>query len=91
MAASDTQAFGVLEAAREHAIAVPEQLSVVGYDDLDAAEVLGLTTIRQPLYDSGRLGMELLLEALQDTGGTARRHLLPTELVVRRTTAPPAQ
>lgn len=87
VAASDTQAFGALEAARELAVRVPEQLSVIGYDDIEAAELVGLTTIRQPLFESGRRGMELLLEQLRPPVAPATRLLLPTELVRRRTTA----
>ena len=66
VAASDTQAFGVLEAARERGLRVPEDLSVVGYDDIEMAAVAGLTTLRQPLYESGRLGMGLLLHLVHD-------------------------
>ena len=66
VADSDTQAFGALEAARAAGCRVPEDLSLIGYDDIDMAEVLGLTTIRQLLFESGRLGMELLLDLLQN-------------------------
>jgi DNA-binding LacI/PurR family transcriptional regulator len=89
VAASDTQAFGVLEAARTLELRVPEDLSVVGYDDVDMAAVAGLTTVRQPLGESGRLGMALLLRLVDQRESAPHRHLLPTELVVRRTTAPP--
>jgi DNA-binding LacI/PurR family transcriptional regulator len=89
VAASDTQAVGVLEAAGELGLRVPEQLSVIGYDDIELAEVVGLTTMRQPLYRSGERGMELLLEALHDRAGEPLREVLPVELVVRSTTAPP--
>jgi DNA-binding LacI/PurR family transcriptional regulator len=90
VAASDLQAVGVLEAARELGIAVPGQLSVIGYDDTEMAEVVGLTTIRQPLYRSGQRGMELLLETLRGQPRGDVREVLPSELVVRSTTAPPA-
>lgn len=89
VAASDTQAFGVLEAARERGLRVPEDLSVVGYDDIEMAAVAGLTTMRQPLYESGRLGMGLLLHLVRDPEARQMRHLLASELVVRRSTAPP--
>jgi len=52
-AASDLQALGVLEAARASGIRVPEELSVVGFDDIEVAPYMGLTTVRQPLYESG--------------------------------------
>ena len=55
-AASDTQALGVLAAAEKHGRAVPADLSVIGFDDLDSAAQLGLTTVRQPLAESGARG-----------------------------------
>jgi DNA-binding LacI/PurR family transcriptional regulator len=87
-AASDTQALGVLEAARSLGIRVPEELSVVGFDDVEAAAYVGLTTVRQPLYESGRRGGELLLRALAGRPPAAHSELLPLELVVRGTTGP---
>ncbi len=88
-AASDTQALGVLEAAREVGLRVPEDLSVVGYDDIELAEYLGLTTVRQLLYESGQRGVEILLEAIALDVAAPSYEALPTELIVRRTTAPP--
>src|SRR5437016_4437754 len=63
-AASDVQALGVLEAARSLGIDVPKQLSVIGFDDIETASYVGLTTVRQRLFESGRRGAELLLQAL---------------------------
>ena len=60
-AASDTQALGVIAAARELGLHVPDDLSVIGYDDIEAADYVGLTTIRQQLLESGRRGAEVLL------------------------------
>jgi LacI family transcriptional regulator/LacI family repressor for deo operon, udp, cdd, tsx, nupC, and nupG len=88
-AASDTQAAGVLEAARDLGLRVPEQLSVVGYDDIELAEIVGLTTVRQPLFRSGQRGMQLLLDALRGHPSPPAREVLPLELVVRGTTGPP--
>jgi LacI family transcriptional regulator len=87
-AASDTQALGVLEAARSLGIRVPEELSVVGFDDIETAAYVGLTTVRQPLFESGRRGAELLLRALSGRPVDVRTELLPLELVVRTTTGP---
>ena len=87
-AASDTQAMGVLQAARENSLRVPEDLSVVGYDDIEVAEYLGLTTIRQLLYESGQRGVELLLEILQEPSTQPICEVMPVELVARSTTAP---
>ncbi|MGI8929265.1 MAG: LacI family DNA-binding transcriptional regulator [Candidatus Limnocylindrales bacterium] len=86
--ASDTQAAGVLEAAATYGIAVPGLLSVTGYDDLELADHLGLTTIRQPLFDSGRRAVERLLASIEGRPGGPLRELQDIELVVRRTTAP---
>ena len=54
----------MLEAARDLGIDVPAELSVIGFDDIEVAAYLGLTTVRQPLVESGRRGATLLLEAL---------------------------
>ena len=88
-AASDTQAMGVLQAARELGLRVPQDLSVIGYDDIEIAEYLGLTTIRQLLYASGQRSVELLLEILHEPYTEPVCEVFPTELVVRNTTAPP--
>jgi len=89
-AASDTQALGVLEAARALGIRVPEELSVIGFDDIEIASYAGLTTIRQPLFESGRRGAELLLAALAGNPPSARIETLQLDLIVRGTTLPPA-
>ena len=87
-AASDTQAFGAIEAARALGIRVPEELSVIGFDDIEVASYVGLTTVRQPLFESGRRGAELLLRALSGRQVDVRTELLPLELIVRSTTGP---
>jgi DNA-binding LacI/PurR family transcriptional regulator len=87
-AASDTQALGVLEAAKALGISVPGELSVVGFDDIDVAGYVGLTTVRQPLLESGRRGARLLLDALERRPVEPLQELLPLELVVRGTTGP---
>lgn len=79
----------MLEAARTLGIDVPGQLSVIGFDDIEVAAYLGLTTVRQPLLESGRRGARLLLDALEGRAVPPLRELLPLELVVRGTTGPP--
>ncbi len=88
-AASDTQAFGVLEAARERGLHVPRDLSVIGYDDLEISDHIQLTTVHQQLVKSGVLGAQLLLQHLQDPTQPAIRKQLATTVIQRRTTAPP--
>ncbi|MCU1379944.1 MAG: LacI family transcriptional repressor, partial [Acidimicrobiales bacterium] len=89
-AASDILGLGVLEAAKAAGLSVPDDLSVVGFDDIDVSSYIGLTTVHQPLVESGRVGAGLLLEALSGEGAPiAGEHKLPLELVTRSTTAPP--
>jgi LacI family transcriptional regulator len=90
-ASSDVQATGAIAAARAHGLRVPEDLSVVGFDDIELAAYVGLTTVRQPLFESGFTGARLLLAALQGEGASLGEevHELSLELVERSTTAPP--
>jgi LacI family transcriptional regulator/LacI family repressor for deo operon, udp, cdd, tsx, nupC, and nupG len=90
-AASDTQALGVIAAAHEAGFNIPDDLSVIGYDDIEAADYVGLTTIRQQLIESGRLGAELLLVEMARRSDEAPVVDLRPELVVRSTTAPPKE
>lgn len=88
LAATDVLALAVIDVARERGLRVPEDLSVVGFDDLPAAAAAELTTVRQSLQAKGARAARLLL----DTIGGATDHpnvTLPTELVVRRSSAPP--
>lgn len=85
-AMSDRQAFGVMLAARELGLRIPEDLSIVGVDDHEESELVGLTTVRQNVAAQGRIVAELLMEELR---GEGVRHVeTPTELVVRSSTAP---
>jgi DNA-binding LacI/PurR family transcriptional regulator len=68
---------------------VPGQLSVIGFDDIKSAAALELTTVRQPLEESGRLGAELMMEYVEEKETLKVDLRLPIELVERRTTAPP--
>ena len=89
--ASDTQAMGVIAAAREIGLHVPDDLSVIGYDDIEAADYVGLTTIRQQLFESGRRGAEVLLSEIGIRSEEPPVIPLTPELVVRATTAPPKE
>jgi LacI family transcriptional regulator len=82
---SDTQAMGVLKAARERGVKVPDQLAVVGFDDVEFADYIGLTTVRQPLEESGRVAVDLLLARLADRSRPIQRVNLPLMLVKRET------
>jgi len=88
-AASDIQAFGVIQAARNLGLSIPDDLSVIGFDDIQAAELMELTTTRQLLFESGCKGVELLLQAINNNCAEHTTITLPTKLVIRNTTAPP--
>ena len=92
VAASDEIAIGVMTTARKLGLRVPEDLSIIGIDDFTLSAVLGVTTVRQDVTAQGRRAAEELLTALVDgTPMGERTVFLPTELIVRSTTAPPAQ
>jgi DNA-binding LacI/PurR family transcriptional regulator len=82
-AASDTQAIGVLAAAERLGVAVPDQLSVVGFDDIESAAFLGLSTVRQPLGRSGSEGAKRLCSLLRGERVHPLRQELSIELVAR--------
>jgi LacI family transcriptional regulator len=89
--ANDAQALGVLAAARSLGLAVPRDVSVVGFDDITSARLASppLTTVRQPLASMGRVATDLLLGQLGPRHEEPRLVELATELVVRDSTAPP--
>jgi LacI family transcriptional regulator len=87
---NDNVAVGVMRAARARGLRVPEDLSVVGFDDSEQAEIVlpALTTVRQPLAEMGRMAVSLLLRLLENQRVDALRIQLATKLVVRESTAP---
>ena len=86
LAISDLIALGVMEAAARQGVVVPEQLSVVGFDDIPAAATATppLTSVRQPHAGKGAAAVQLLLDS-----GDRDSVVLPAELIVRSSTAPP--
>ncbi len=88
IAASDTKAIGVLEAARGLGIDVPGELSVIGYDDVEAADFVGLTTIHQPLAETGVRAVGRMIGLISGAARVPLREVLPVSLVERRTTGP---
>ena len=85
-AASDTQAMGVLRGAERVGLDVPGDLSVIGYDDVEAAEMLQLTTVHQPLKESGIRGAQIMCDLLGGTPTATSRQALPVEVVPRAST-----
>jgi LacI family transcriptional regulator/LacI family repressor for deo operon, udp, cdd, tsx, nupC, and nupG len=88
---NDMLAAGTLLACRERSIAVPESLSIVGFDDIDLARLVTppLTTVHQPRLRLGQLAMQMLLDLFREQ--PICDQILPSELVVRSSTAPASE
>jgi LacI family transcriptional regulator len=91
-AGSDQQALGVYEAARRRGLRIPQDVSVVGFDDLPAARWVSppLTTVRQPLAEMGQVAAQMVGELIEGIQPRTRRVELATELIIRESTAPKA-
>jgi LacI family transcriptional regulator len=92
-AGSDQQAFGVYQAARQFGLRIPEDLSVVGFDDLPVTRWGSppLTTVRQPLAEMGGEAARMLGELKDGTPLRTSRVELSTELIIRESTASPKE
>lgn len=90
-AANDLSAFGVYDAARERGLRVPDDLSIIGFDDVSQSAHMHppLTTVRQPMVEMGRLAAQMLLRCINDPERAPERLILKTELIVRASCAPP--
>ena len=90
LAMSDSMAVGMVRAARDLRLSVPDDISVVGYDDLDLAWLIDppLTTVHQPVRQKGEEAVRLLLSAIEGQHQRPERRRLETRLVVRASTAP---
>ncbi|MBB1256916.1 LacI family DNA-binding transcriptional regulator, partial [Streptomyces sp. OF3] len=89
-AQSDEMAMGALRVLRRHRLKVPDDVSVVGFDDHELAEVVGLTTVAQPVARQGAEAARLLLEQLDRPDTEPPGHVrMPIRLMLRETTAPP--
>jgi LacI family transcriptional regulator len=84
-AANDAFALGVLKAARELGLRVPQDVAIIGFDDADYAPYVGLTTISQSLEESGRLAVDLLLSVLAEPERYTRHIQLPLRVMPRET------
>jgi DNA-binding LacI/PurR family transcriptional regulator len=87
---NDQMAIGVLRFALEQSMRVPEDLSIVGVDNVSIGSFVTprLTTVAQPMADLGRVAAQLLLERIQGLSGGSVQRLLPPELIVRESTGP---
>jgi DNA-binding LacI/PurR family transcriptional regulator len=89
--ANDQMALGALRALREHGRRVPEEVSVVGFDDIPEAGYFSppLTTIRQDFTEVGRQSLRSLIAQIESGASSRTRVVIPPSLVVRQSTAPP--
>jgi LacI family transcriptional regulator len=89
---NDNLAVGAMQAARERGLRLPEDLSIVGFDDAGLAPFVTppMTTVRQPLAEMGRIAVSLLSRLIERRTVEALRVELATQLIVRGSTAPPA-
>ncbi|MFP5331690.1 MAG: LacI family DNA-binding transcriptional regulator [Acidimicrobiia bacterium] len=88
-AMSDVMAMGALRTCQEAGLDVPGDVSVVGFDDVDWAFTVGLTTVRQDATELGAVAARLMVERLEGAEHDRQVMTVPTELVVRDSTAPP--
>jgi LacI family transcriptional regulator len=92
-ASNDVMAMGVMDAVRNRNLRVPEDVSIIGFDDIPQASHIhpALTTINQPLEKMGRVAAQMLHDLLQNSGKVSDRIELPTQLVVRDSCSQPRQ
>jgi len=87
---NDLAAIGSMRAVHEHGLRVPQDVSIVGFDDIDSAAYQNppLTTVRQPLKEMGRMAAQTVLSRIGMAGNESQEIVVEPELVVRATTAP---
>src|SRR5690606_37696430 len=83
LASNDLSAFGAMDAARECGLGIPDDISIIGFDDVPQSSVVfpKLTTIRQPLEQMGQVAVQMLLAQIENPSHTLQRVALPTQLV----------
>lgn len=84
-AATDLQAIAIIKEARSMGLRIPQDVAIIGFDDIDMAHYFGLTTVHQPLDESGRIAASLLVSRLSDPSQTIQHIELPLTIVERET------
>jgi LacI family transcriptional regulator len=89
-ASNDLSALGAMDAAREYGLRLPDDLSILGFDDIPQASFVypKLTTVRQPLEQMGRVAVRMLLEQIEDQSHRPQRVALATQLIIRDSCGP---
>jgi LacI family transcriptional regulator len=83
--ASDVQAMGVLSAMRDHHLSAPDDIAIVGFDDIELAKHIGLTTVSQPMYEMGVLSVGRMLDRLTNRNGSVTHTSFTPKLIIRET------
>ena len=81
---SDIQAIGAIRAIQEAGLTIPDDIAIVGFDDIQFSRFLGLTTIHQPINDLGNMAVHRLMDQLNGKNGTHFQQKLETKLVIRK-------
>jgi len=85
-AGSDIQAIGAIKYAREHGILIPEDLAIIGFDDIELSSYLSLTTMQQPMREMGRAAVQIIMDKIEHGTKDIRHVILKTRLCVRGST-----
>ncbi|MFZ9283498.1 MAG: LacI family DNA-binding transcriptional regulator, partial [Candidatus Nanopelagicales bacterium] len=84
---SDEMAFGAVSAIQRHGLKVPQDISIVGFDDHDLAKYLNLTTVAQPVQVMGETATWVILDQVKNNRSEPKAVVMPTQLIVRGSTA----
>lgn len=89
--ANDASALGTIQACRKRGLFVPDDMSIIGVDDIDEAATNDppLTTIHQPRYEIGIMAMDMLIALMDQSGPSNRNVIVPVQLVLRQSTSSP--
>ncbi|MCI0493963.1 LacI family transcriptional regulator [candidate division KSB1 bacterium] len=82
---SDIQATGAIKAIQEYGLKIPTDITLIGFDDIELSEYLGLTTVHQPMYEMGKLAVDRLMEKIAGKNTENTKTVFPTKLVIRET------
>lgn len=81
---SDIQAIGAMKAISEHGLRIPEDIAIIGFDDIELAEWVGLTTMRQPMFEMGRLAVKRLIDKINNNPLPLYKKSFLPELIIRK-------
>lgn len=82
---SDIQATGAINAIKEHGLKIPNDITIIGFDDIELSEYLGLSTVHQPMYEMGKLAVDRLMDKIAGKLSDNFKTVFPTKLVIRET------